>query len=100
VPKQERLLRKGPEVIVATPGRLWEGLRCHWPGVSDVRRLSWLVLDEADRMVQQGHYQVGPTWYPCENWKLFLNRTVADVRAQSTALGVICEAQRGAGLVG
>eukprot|EP00884_Botryococcus_braunii_P003437 jgi/Botrbrau1/13094/Bobra.0187s0053.1 len=57
VPKQERLLRKGPEVIVATPGRLWEGLRCNWPGVSDVRRLSWLVLDEADRMVQQGHYQ-------------------------------------------
>lgn len=59
MPKQERLLRKGPEVVVATPGRLWEGLRCHWPSVSDMRRLSWLVLDEADRMVQHGHYQVG-----------------------------------------
>ncbi len=57
-PKQERLLKRGPEIVVATPGRLWEVLRNAWPGISDVRRLTWLVLDEADRMVQQGHFQV------------------------------------------
>ena len=22
--KQERILRKGPEIVIATPGRLWE----------------------------------------------------------------------------
>lgn len=27
--------------------------------LSDMSQLSFLVLDEADRMVQQGHYQVG-----------------------------------------
>ncbi len=27
--------------------------------VADMSALSFLVIDEADRMVQQGHYQVG-----------------------------------------
>ena len=53
--KQLRLLSASPEVVVATPGRLWEligeGAVGRWEG------LRWLVLDEADRMVEKGHYR-------------------------------------------
>jgi ATP-dependent RNA helicase DDX24/MAK5 len=56
LPKQERLLAKGPEVVVATPGRLWDLMRQAHPHVSDLSSLSFLVIDEADRMVQRGHY--------------------------------------------
>ena len=31
--KQERLLKKGPEIVVATPGRFWELLEQVW-GIS------------------------------------------------------------------
>lgn len=54
--KQERLLSKHPEVVVATPGRLWDLMREGQAHVTDLSRLSFLVIDEADRMVQQGHY--------------------------------------------
>jgi ATP-dependent RNA helicase DDX24/MAK5 len=55
--KQERLLRRRPEVVVATPGRLWELM--HQQGHEhflDLGRLNFLVLDEADRMVERGHF--------------------------------------------
>ena len=58
--KQERFLRGKPEVIVATPGRLWELMRGGAEHLTDLQDLSFLVLDEADRMVQQGHYEVIP----------------------------------------
>ena len=55
--KQERLLRRRPEIVVATPGRLWELM--HQQGHEhflDLGRLNFLVLDEADRMVERGHF--------------------------------------------
>lgn len=56
--KQERLLSKHPpEIVVATPGRLWEMIREGQKHVSDFSSLKFLVLDEADRMVHQGHYE-------------------------------------------
>ncbi|GAX73897.1 hypothetical protein CEUSTIGMA_g1347.t1 [Chlamydomonas eustigma] len=55
--KQERLLRGLPEVVVATPGRLWELMREGHSHLTDLSHLSFLVLDEADKMVQQGHFQ-------------------------------------------
>jgi len=56
--KQERLLTKHPPAIIAaTPGRLWELIREGHAHVNDMSSLKFLVLDEADRMVQQGHYQ-------------------------------------------
>ena len=58
VQKQERLLRRRPEVVVATPGRLWELM--HQQGHEhfvDLGRLNFLVLDEADRMVERGHFR-------------------------------------------
>jgi ATP-dependent RNA helicase DDX24/MAK5 len=54
--KQERLLSKKPQVIVATPGRLWDLMREGHTHVANLGGLQFLVIDEADRMVQQGHY--------------------------------------------
>ncbi|GFH07560.1 uncharacterized protein HaLaN_02379, partial [Haematococcus lacustris] len=56
---QTRLLAARPSVLVATPGRLWELLReASSPHLADFGALSFLVLDEADRMAQKGHFQV------------------------------------------
>eukprot|EP00850_Spirogloea_muscicola_P016266 SM000131S26696 [mRNA] locus=s131:47238:51770:- [translate_table: standard] len=55
--KQQRLLSLRPEVVVATPGRLWELISSGEPHVMDLQQLSFLVLDEADRMVEKGHFQ-------------------------------------------
>jgi len=48
---QEQALRRGVEVIVATPGRLLDHLR---NGVANFDQLEVLVLDEADRMLDMG----------------------------------------------
>ena len=56
--KQERLIEKHPpEVIVATPGRYWELVGEGYGHLNSYAGLRWLVLDEADKMVQQGHFQ-------------------------------------------
>lgn len=44
-------IRKGSEVVIATPGRL---LDLHSQGHVDLRQLEILVLDEADRMLDMG----------------------------------------------
>merc|ERR1712186_282369 len=53
VPKwtQKEALKKGVEVVVATPGRLIDLMQ---EGVCDLSQVSYLVLDEADRMLDQG----------------------------------------------
>ena len=48
---QERALRGGAEIIVATPGRLLDHME---RGYVDFRSLQILVLDEADRMLDMG----------------------------------------------
>lgn len=48
---QERALRGGAEIIVATPGRLLDHME---RGYVDVRSLEILVLDEGDRMLDMG----------------------------------------------
>ena len=48
---QERALRGGAEIIVATPGRLLDHMS---RGYVDLRFLRILVLDEADRMLDMG----------------------------------------------
>lgn len=58
-PHTPRLLGYAPEIVVATPGRLWELMSAGEPHLARLDRLSFLVLDEADRMTEQGHFQVG-----------------------------------------
>ena len=50
VVKQKRLLQARPEVVVATPGRLWELLSADaQPYLRTLPRLRFFVLDEVDR---------------------------------------------------
>lgn len=55
--KQLRLLKRKPEIVVATPGRLWELVDQGAPHVSDISKIRYLVIDEADRMVEKGHFE-------------------------------------------
>ncbi len=48
---QRRALRRGVDVLVATPGRLEDLMRS---GEVDLRRVETLVLDESDRMLDAG----------------------------------------------
>ncbi|XP_011620421.1 DEAD-box ATP-dependent RNA helicase 13 isoform X1 [Amborella trichopoda] len=54
--KQERLLKRRPEVIVGTPGRLWELMSGGDVHLTELQLLSFFVLDEADRMIENGHF--------------------------------------------
>lgn len=48
---QIRDLRRGCEIVIATPGRLIDMLES---GVTNLRRVTYLVMDEADRMLDMG----------------------------------------------
>nr|XP_023658146.1 ATP-dependent RNA helicase DDX24 [Paramormyrops kingsleyae] len=54
--KQNRLLKRRPEIVIATPGRLWELIKERHPHLQNLRQLRSLVIDEADRMVEKGHF--------------------------------------------
>ena len=51
---QQALLRKSPELIIATPGRFMEHQS---KGHTDTSALELLVLDEADRMLELGFFE-------------------------------------------
>jgi superfamily II DNA/RNA helicase len=53
MPKQQRLLDGHPDVVVATPGRLWDWIRRGHPHLSRLDLLQVLVLDEADRLAME-----------------------------------------------
>ncbi|XP_063990842.1 ATP-dependent RNA helicase DDX24 [Diachasmimorpha longicaudata] len=55
--KQERILSKGPEIVIATPGRLWELIDQGNPHLSRLDSLKYLAIDETDRMLEKGHFQ-------------------------------------------
>uniref|UniRef100_A0A182K4F4 ATP-dependent RNA helicase n=1 Tax=Anopheles christyi TaxID=43041 RepID=A0A182K4F4_9DIPT len=55
--KQERLLRKCPEIVIATPGRLWELIQSENHHLSKVADIRYLVIDETDRMLEKGHFE-------------------------------------------
>ena len=71
--KQERMLSRHPPIVVATPGRLWKmmsevnniyqtiasisvSLSQGHPYLTSLGSVRYLVLDEADRMIEFGHY--------------------------------------------
>jgi len=53
VPKHTQVsdLRRGVEIVIATPGRLIDHLESN---ATNLRRVTYLVLDEADRMLDMG----------------------------------------------
>ncbi|KAJ6771454.1 RNA HELICASE [Salix koriyanagi] len=55
--KQERLLKTRPGIIVGTPGRLWELMSGGEQHLVELHSLSFFVLDEADRMIENGHFR-------------------------------------------
>lgn len=73
--KQRRILNRGVDILVATPGRLWDiledvsvvfqcvtapPLKLLWKQddqlAREIKTLKFLVLDEADRMIEAGHF--------------------------------------------
>ncbi|KAI7864976.1 P-loop containing nucleoside triphosphate hydrolase protein [Spinellus fusiger] len=56
VQKQQRVLKTMPDVVVATPGRFWEIFSENDEYLSMLKHIQFLVLDEADRMLERGHF--------------------------------------------
>ncbi|KAF5356801.1 hypothetical protein D9756_006574 [Leucocoprinus leucothites] len=54
--KQRRILDRGVDVLVATPGRLWDIMEGDDNLARELKNLRFLVLDEADRMIEAGHF--------------------------------------------
>lgn len=51
--RQQRGLKEGADIVVATPGRLMAHINM---GYVDFSKLGYLILDEADRMLDMGFY--------------------------------------------
>ncbi|CAH0476728.1 unnamed protein product [Peronospora belbahrii] len=57
VQKQKRILSYRPEIVIGTPGRLWDIIETNNEHMKDIAStLRFLVVDEADRMLQPGSY--------------------------------------------
>ncbi|ANZ77736.1 BA75_04588T0 [Komagataella pastoris] len=56
IQRQQRLLDYGPGIIVATPGRFLELLESSNELATRLASVEVLVLDEADRLLQDGHF--------------------------------------------
>ncbi|BGP22772.1 DEAD (asp-glu-ala-asp) box containing, RNA helicase [Rhodotorula toruloides] len=56
VEKQKRQLERGADVVVATPGRLWDLIGESDMLVQEIKNIKFLVIDEADRMIENGHF--------------------------------------------
>jgi ATP-dependent RNA helicase RhlE len=79
---QEHAFRSGVDVIVATPGRLLDHLRAPY---AKLDRLEYLVLDEADRMLDMGflpEIRKILRYVPAKRQTLFFSATMpAPIRA-------------------
>jgi ATP-dependent RNA helicase DeaD len=51
---QARAIKRGAQIIVATPGRMGDMIR---RGMVDIRKIDVCVLDEADEMLNMGFYE-------------------------------------------
>lgn len=54
--KQERLLSRSPEIVIATPGRLMKMLSSGNEHLCKISTIRFLVIDECDRMFEKGHF--------------------------------------------
>src|SRR4026207_109412 len=75
---QERALKAGVDIIVATPGRLMDHMRQQ---NADLSGIELLVLDEADRMMDMGFWPDGRrtiTTLPSVRQTLLFSATMPD----------------------
>ncbi|EOO03740.1 putative atp-dependent rna helicase mak5 protein [Phaeoacremonium minimum UCRPA7] len=56
VQKQQRQLEKA-DIVIGTPGRLWEVLSASTALLGSFRKVQYLVVDEADRLLTEGHFK-------------------------------------------
>ncbi|KAI0907386.1 P-loop containing nucleoside triphosphate hydrolase protein [Ustulina deusta] len=56
VQKQQRQLAKA-DIVIGTPGRLWEVLSSSAEIMTSFRGIGYLVVDEADRLLTEGHFK-------------------------------------------
>lgn len=54
--KQERVLNSNPHIVVGTPGRIWELFQDGNKHLQKIVNVSYLVIDETDRMIEKGHF--------------------------------------------
>lgn len=54
--KQQRLL-KDADVVIGTPGRLWEVISSGQGVAAALKQIHFLVVDEADRLLSEGHFK-------------------------------------------
>ena len=54
--KQQRLLAHA-DIIIGTPGRLWEVMTASQGVIKSMQGIQFLVVDEADRLLSEGHYK-------------------------------------------
>ncbi len=54
--KQQRLLAHA-DIVIGTPGRLWEVISEGHGLVKWLKRVKFLVVDEADRLLSEGHFK-------------------------------------------
>lgn len=54
--KQQRLLAD-VDIVIGTPGRLWELLSAGRGLIGRIKQVRYLVLDEADRLLSEGHFK-------------------------------------------
>ena len=58
IEKQKRELSRNPEILISTPGRLWELIeREESEFLARIHKLKFFVIDEADRMTETGHFK-------------------------------------------
>ncbi|RMJ27191.1 hypothetical protein PHISP_01960 [Aspergillus sp. HF37] len=56
VQKQQRLLADA-DIVIGTPGRVWEILSTGHGLIRKMQKIQFLVVDEADRLLSQGHFK-------------------------------------------
>jgi len=56
IQKQQRVLAHA-DFVIATPGRLWEVIGEGEGTLSSLKEIKFLVIDEADRLLSEGHFK-------------------------------------------
>jgi ATP-dependent RNA helicase DDX24/MAK5 len=60
VQKQERVLNHKPDIVIATPGRLWELIEdeeIEHISHASLQSLKYLIVDEYDKMIEKNHFE-------------------------------------------